>query len=682
VRFPSILVPALLLLGCAAREARNFSPPETSSPKKTYRFLFRGNENLSDSDLLGVLKKLEYLPPRKGITPAFLADTAFDLQEHYKESGFPEARVQGFPLGRPPGGAVYKIHEGPLVTLGRIRVEGAGAFPEERLVELLRPPVPTFLSFPVGRPLFSESSLQAWRDRVKELYERAGFFDVRVSPPEVERKPGGNRANVTLRIRENRRYKVGRTLLRGDTRALSPGLKKDFAGLRGSWAAPRMDTLWRARILDELSRKGHARARVRVKMEKDPDKGLVTLAADVRAGPVARVTSIRLEGLRRTRPSHVEGKLKIHPGQILDSSKVEESLDSFYRTGLFELVKVRKDLSRDGKEARLTFLFQEAPSRDIWFLAGGGTYEGPRVGLGFTDRNLFGTGKLLALKTKLSPRVISFQQGLTDPDFLEEGQVLSFRTEESTRRRASFTSSIFGTELSLTRPLGSWARIRLSDAFRMTNETNARGDAAAEAGRSKVALAGLSFVYDSRDQVLFPSKGTFIQGGLEVASPALGGNVNFTRWRFSASKVLPLGRGFFLAGRAGTTLVFPWGDRPLPLSEKVFMGGESSVRSFKQDRLGPRDAKGYPLGGQYGNILSLELRYPLTGPLRGAFFWDAGNVGRDADEWTLAHLKHGIGAGLRYFLPIGPIRLDWAWNPRRGAREARWALQFSLGYPF
>jgi outer membrane translocation and assembly module TamA len=102
----------------------------------------------------------------------------------------------------------------------------------------------------------------------------------------------------------------------------------------------------------------------------------------------------------------------------------------------------------------------------------------------------------------------------------------------------------------------------------------------------------------------------------------------------------------------------------IPIQERFFNGGENSVRSFREDRLGPVDGEGNPLGGEVRNTLSLELRYRLWGNLHGALFYDAGNVLAEfEDALDFRDLRSGVGVGLRYMLPIGPLRIDGAWNP-------------------
>ena len=124
-------------------------------------------------------------------------------------------------------------------------------------------------------------------------------------------------------------------------------------------------------------------------------------------------------------------------------------------------------------------------------------------------------------------------------------------------------------------------------------------------------------------------------------------------------------------------------DTTIPLQERFFAGGENSVRSFRESRLGPSDADGEPLGGEAFSTLSLEWRHELGGAFQSALFADAGYVEAQAEDlFALDDVRTGVGVGLRYLLPIGPLRLDAAFNPDRRAGEAEWVVHFAIGMPF
>ena len=153
-----------------------------------------------------------------------------------------------------------------------------------------------------------------------------------------------------------------------------------------------------------------------------------------------------------------------------------------------------------------------------------------------------------------------------------------------------------------------------------------------------------------------------------------------------ASYFIPLGKtSLELGARAGVVrpLQESTGDiNAIPIDERFFNGGSTTVRSFGERDLGPHDHRGHPLGGEFYTVFNAEYTFPLYGELQGAVFVDAGNLLPDADNPGFADMRYGIGAGLRYKLPIGPIRLDYGVNPDPREHEDIGAFHFSFGFAF
>jgi len=199
-----------------------------------------------------------------------------------------------------------------------------------------------------------------------------------------------------------------------------------------------------------------------------------------------------------------------------------------------------------------------------------------------------------------------------------------------------------------------------------------------------ISSVAVSPTWDSRDDVFAPSRGTRARFGLEWGSHYLGGELDFVRTRLEASRFWPLGERSVLAASLRTGVIAPIGDSDtIPLQERFFNGGQDTVRAFKQDQLGPADEFGNPEGGETFSVVSLEWRRRLSGKLAGALFVDAGNVSPQAAEYfSFRDVRHGFGVGLRYLLPIGPLRLDVGVNPAPRDDEDRVVAHFSVGMPF
>ena len=87
------------------------------------------------------------------------------------------------------------------------------------------------------------------------------------------------------------------------------------------------------------------------------------------------------------------------------------------------------------------------------------------------------------------------------------------------------------------------------------------------------------------------------------------------------------------------------------------------------------------MGGEVRNLLSVELRQRISGHFAAALFADYGNIGLTTGA-AFEDFRSALGVGLRYGLPIGPIRLDAGFNPDRRPGEDRFVIHFAVGMPF
>ena len=204
-------------------------------------------------------------------------------------------------------------------------------------------------------------------------------------------------------------------------------------------------------------------------------------------------------------------------------------------------------------------------------------------------------------------------------------------------------------------------------------------------------------------------RGLVINNTLDLALSALGSDIEFVRGTVRVGYYIPFGpkplapgvvedntgsglqrwfrqSSLAFGARAGIihSLTTSGADEAtaIPIDERFFNGGGNTVRSFGERDLGPHDRKGHPIGGEFFTIFNIEYTVPIFGELEGALFTDAGNLLPTAEEPGLDDMRYALGVGLRYKLPIGPVRLDYGVNPNPQNGEDFGAFHFSFGFAF
>jgi len=119
----------------------------------------------------------------------------------------------------------------------------------------------------------------------------------------------------------------------------------------------------------------------------------------------------------------------------------------------------------------------------------------------------------------------------------------------------------------------------------------------------------------------------------------------------------------------------------IPIDLRFFNGGATTVRSFSERQLGPKDKGGNPLGGEFFTAQNIEFTFPVREGFQGAVFVDAGNL-TGWDSAGFGDMRCALGLGIRYALPVGPLRIDYGVNPDRREDEDFGALHISFGAAF
>ena len=201
-----------------------------------------------------------------------------------------------------------------------------------------------------------------------------------------------------------------------------------------------------------------------------------------------------------------------------------------------------------------------------------------------------------------------------------------------------------------------------------------------------------SLTRDSRDFYLDPKTGSRNTIFVEYAGGPLGGDPSFIKSVADSAWYFPMfwDTVFMARGRIGSigSLI----DKPVPISERFFVGGSGTVRGFRYGAAGPIDTLGNRVGGTKELIFNLEYNFPLVpaARLKGVLFYDMGRAFDDglsgkADEpnrISLRELRQAWGWGFWWLSPLGPLRFEWGHIIHKKPTDEASQFEFSIGTLF
>jgi outer membrane protein insertion porin family len=669
---------------------------------------FRGQQAFDEEDLRSALKEEITTIGDFGLSPARADDLAFFLEVFYRKHGYADVSVHY--VIESQNRVRLDITEGPRFTVGTVIFDGNARQPSDELFEFMVGPTRERYSKLEKKLPFVAADMQEGANLVERLYVAEGFLDAVVDPPLYTFHRETNQVDVVLPIHEGRQYFFGSVSFSGQK-------IYDAETLRGQMADLLRQPYTDARLADIPRRlQAYFRARgyyeVEVEASGAPEEavnGRVPVQVAITAGPIYRFDGVTVTGLDRLRPSYVIKRFSRLQGKTYSPDVIDERFRTLMRTGLFNLVQI-KPVPVDGHLLRLDISAEEAKSKEFGFWIGYGTYEGGIAGVQYRDRNLFGYGRPLTTSVEVSQRGYRGEILYEDPFFFDTDFSFKARLAAFTFRFNGYTKFELGGRLELTRKITKYDEAGVTFAVRHVKIIEADikpiflGDE-----NYFVNTLGLTNTIDLRESPFVTPRGFLINNTLDLASSAFGSDIEYIRGTMRVGYYLPLGPKPLTPGvvedKPGTPLQrwfqqssIAFGARAgiihsltesgpaeataIPIDERFFIGGSDTVRSFIERELGPRDNKGHPLGGEFFTVFNIEYTFPIFGELQGALFTDAGNLLPTSEEPGLDDMRYAVGVGLRYKLPVGPIRLDYGVNPDPRPDEHSGAFHFSFGFAF
>lgn len=578
--------------------------------------------------------------------------------------------------------ARLEINQGVRSMLHGVEISGLTAIKSEVATGYFRPnEVPL-----VGREAraYSPARLRRSQESLAEALRQAGYAEAVVRATVVRDDARTGRVDVSVVVNEGPRWMVSSVNVEG-----AEGTGVDSAvNIEKPWSR-----LWQQDTTEEVRRafyqQGYADVNLEIKpTAAEPADGRrdVAVKVQVTPGPKVQLGSVRFAGNAHTRESVMRRRVRAEPGEPLNPLQLERSRYRLARLGAFDSVDLTYD-PPTGDVRDAVFSVNELPRWNASLLAGYGSYEQLRGGVELEQTNLFGRAHSSRLQLVQSMKSSRGEYNYTVPELFGESIDGTARLFGLRREEESFDREEYGGTAGLRRKI-PWLRAEGSLGYTyqsLSNQDNTLTTSAVDDDNVKVASIDLGLTKDRRDNALRPRRGYRWFAQAELASEALGGEVDYQSFELGATYHTAWGRSrwlhFGLTHGAITQLGTPAGQL-IPVNKRFYPGGDSSIRGYQKDEAAPRGADGRFVGAETYTLLNVELEQAITNTWSVVLFGDALGEAASLADYPWDERLYSVGLGVRYQTIVGPVRLEYGRNVNPRPGDPSGTLHFSVGFPF
>ncbi|MEM7351230.1 MAG: POTRA domain-containing protein [Acidobacteriota bacterium] len=657
------------------------------------------------------LKKRGFLPFLEGETFDELAldQRCKEIAEHFQRKGRyeVEVRCQVEDLGDAKPLSI-EVDPGEEFELTDIAFNGNEEVADEDLLELMSTSPKKRFSPGSGRLV--EADLEEDLDNLRSYYLLHGFGDVEIGAITVTQD--GRQLKLEIEVREGQRQRLVDFTFSGIELLDIDRVRSDLPLSPGGPYHPALldESLDLIRALYEDQ--GFPSVNLTPRLDWNDEHTLVDLHVEVEEGPQATVDRIILRGQRHSKTRVLQQLIDLEEGEPISRRRLLEVERDLYQLGIFSKVDIEQRTVSESSEKRDVVIRLEEGRR--YRLAYGLSYDtedGAGGLLSVTRVNIGGRGDRLQYEFRGNELDSRFRLLYDQPRLGRFNLPITYSLFGQTEDRVSFAVDNLGAQVAITKDLPT-VRLRGVVEYRSVEITALTPDFfdfdpndIEREDREVEIFSLIPILYiDRRDDPLDPQDGWTTALQLEYALPFAAAETHFLKLFWQHTHYRSLGRLGGLAASWRFGAIEPLSTQveldPLvpsklrsalvPVSERFFAGGRTSHRAYERDKLGIVGETLFPgtdelveVGGNGIAVLNLDYRFPITGPVGGVVFLDYGNVWADWRDFDLGDFRPGIGLGVRYTSPIGPVRLEVGWklDPEPGD-ESGAAFFLSFGNPF
>ncbi|NLG60209.1 MAG: outer membrane protein assembly factor BamA [Gammaproteobacteria bacterium] len=691
-----------------------------------------GNKDIKTEDLMQGLREIG-LAEGDTFDRLALDRVTQELTRQYNNRG--KYNVQITPtvsnLDRNRVNVTITIDEGSAAKIRHINIVGNELYDEDQLRENWESDTTNWLSWYRRDDQYSREKLDGDREKLHNFYLDRGHLDFSEDSIQVAISPDRQDMYITAGISEGEVYTLSGVEITGDTVLPVEEIEQRLFIREGQTFSRALLELSTDAIIATLSNIGYAFAQVNPVPEVNREDRTVKINMQVVPGPRVNVRRIVFRGNTRTADEVLRREMRQFEGSWYSQAALDRSRVRLQRLGFFESGSVSVETEPvPGTPDQVDVIVNVAETASGSFVFGLGYSQlaGVTTSIQLSQNNFLGRGNRVSIEASRNLYLQRYAFSYVNPYFTDEGLSMGYNLWWR-----EFDNSEFNTaQYSSTSAAGQFffgVPITEHDSFSVLfgldrNEIHAWRGATPDSIVDYIDAFGsrtfhawrteLGWARDTRNDYLQPTRGTFQRIAAEVTMP--GSTAEYYKLNYEFSKYWPLHRTLVLNTRAevgygdsyGSDVVRdvcyippppPTDDNPFPLPppptdpctpdaadyvrtlrasglpfyENFYAGGPRSVRGFRDNTLGPREAVGgsnylQPLGGSLKTVGSLEMYFPtlLDSPAaRVSAFVDFGTVFADADAFDTKDFRASAGIALMWRAPVGPISISYAYPIRK-----------------